>query len=157
MRNKTFLPVLTATLLLSGCLGSDMATETQEEFEPVVWEFNANEPIYAFSDDPDEQNTYDGHIQLEMTQGQDLDYPRVSIWVQKWGGSDVWFPECSQPDETNCWDREDYYDNETWDVGSSIKLISEHEGNYSVTIRVQDCYGGCVTLGETNYTHEREE
>ena len=29
-----------------------------------------------------------------------------------------------QPDETNCWDREDYYDNETWDVGSSIKLTS---------------------------------
>ena len=157
MKRMIFLPIFVATLFLSGCFGGELATETQEEYEPVVWEFTASEPLYAFSDDPDEQNPYDGHIKLEMTQGIDLDYTRVDISVQKWGGSDVWFPECSQPDETNCWDREDYYDNETWDVGDDIKLISEHEGNYSVTITIKDCYGGCVPLGETTYTHEKEE
>ena len=158
MQREFSRPILVVVLLLSGCLGGDEATETQDEYEPIVWEFTATEPLYAFSEDPDEQNPYDGHINLEMTQGVDLDYTRVDISVQKWGGgSVVWFPECSEPGETNCWDREDYYDNETWDVGSEINLISEHEGNYSVTITIKDCYGGCVKLGETNYTHEKEE
>ena len=158
MQREFSMPILVVVLLLSGCLGGDEATETQDEYEPIVWEFTATEPLYAFSEDPDEQNPYDGHINLEMTQGVDLDYTRVDISVQKWGGgSVVWFPECSEPGETNCWDREDYYDNETWDVGSEINLISEHEGNYSVTITIKDCYGGCVKLGETNYTHEKEE
>ena len=157
MRKTVFVSIFVATLFLSGCFGSQMATETQEEYEPVVWEFTAYEPI---GDPFNGGNMEDGDIMLEMTQGTDLDYERVSISVQKWGGgSDVWFPECSQTGETNCWDRNDPYDNTTWDVNTAIKISTDNEGNYSVTITIDDCMGpsDCVPLGETTYTHETEE
>lgn len=143
--------MLVATLFLSGCLGSNLATEAQEGYEPVIWEFTAYEPM---GDPFNGGNLEDGNIRLEMTQGRDLDYERVSISV-----SDVWFPECNQPGETNCWDRDDPYDNTTWDVDTAIEIITDNEGNYSVTITVKDCIiaSDCVFLGETYYTHEEEE
>ena len=144
---------LAALLPLSGCLGGDMAS-TVENGSLVAWEFDAQEPICIDTPAYCGDGVDDGEIILSMVNGEDISYSVVRIAV-----SDVELPECGQGEETNCWDKSDSGDN-IWSVDESIKLYTDNEGTYSVSIKVmeysEEPYGNKV-MGEVTYSHEVAE
>lgn len=145
-----FVFALAVLLPLSGCLGLAPANE---DGDLVLYSFDADEPI-CFDGGGCGDGIDDGEIILEMIKGGDIAYSVVRISV-----GDVDLPECGQGEETNCWDKSDAYDN-IWSVDDYIRLYTDNEGTYSVTITVME-YGeepyGNTVLGEVYYSHEVSE
>ena len=152
-KNVILVFALAALLPLSGCLGGDMAP-ANEDGGLVMWEFDAREPICIDTPAYCGDGVDDGEIIVEMVNGEDISYSVVRIYV-----SDVELSECSQGEETNCWDKSDSYD-DIWSVDDNIRLYTDNEGSYSVTIKVME-YGeepyGNKLLDELTYYHEVEE
>lgn len=154
MKKKMVLAfVLAALLPLSGCLAGDMAP-ANEDGALFMYNFEAREPICIDTPAYCGDGVDDGEILLYMVSGGDISYSVVRIYV-----SDVELPECNQGEETNCWDKSDPYDN-IWSVDDNIRLYTDNEGTYSVTIQVME-YGeepyGNTILGEVTYSHEVAE